>query len=111
MFRRALNCAAVPALAALAVLNAALPAQAEEIPKAPGHRLAGFRHHLALRASPRWPQPRDRRHGSGRRQPEHCPSSHARWMPCHPVHLDPPFGENWIPRSLARLPTTSASNP
>ncbi|MFE4263918.1 hypothetical protein [Streptomyces sp. NPDC056883] len=39
MFRRALNCAVAPALAACAVLYGVSPAAAEEIPLAPGHRL------------------------------------------------------------------------
>ncbi|MFI8103178.1 hypothetical protein [Streptomyces sp. NPDC086023] len=39
MFRRALNCAVVPALMLAAAGSGLHPAQAEEIPKAPGHRL------------------------------------------------------------------------
>ncbi|MCB5183221.1 hypothetical protein [Streptomyces antimicrobicus] len=39
MVRRALNCAVVPALAAFAAMYGTSPAQAEEIPHAPGHRL------------------------------------------------------------------------
>ncbi|MFJ5548796.1 hypothetical protein [Streptomyces sp. NPDC093225] len=39
MFRRALNCAVVPALAVAAALTGAVPAHADGIPNAPGHRL------------------------------------------------------------------------
>lgn len=39
MFRRALNCAVVPVVAAFTVMYGVSPAQADEIPKAPGHRL------------------------------------------------------------------------
>ncbi|WP_030200222.1 hypothetical protein [Streptomyces sp. NRRL S-87] len=39
MFRRALNCAVVPALAVAAALTGAVPARADGIPNAPGHRL------------------------------------------------------------------------
>lgn len=39
MFRRALNRAVVPAVAVFVAIYGVSPAQAEEIPKAPGHRL------------------------------------------------------------------------
>lgn len=39
MFRRSLNCAVLPVVAALTVMYGGSLAQAEEIPKAPGHRL------------------------------------------------------------------------
>lgn len=39
MFRRALNCAAVPALIVFTAMYGISPAQAEGIPQAPGHRL------------------------------------------------------------------------
>ncbi|WP_424214975.1 hypothetical protein ACN20G_24550 [Streptomyces sp. BI20] len=39
MLRKAWNLALVPALAALAIVNGITPAAADEIPKAPGHRL------------------------------------------------------------------------
>lgn len=39
MFRRALNCAVVPALIVFTAMYGISPAQAEAIPQAPGHRL------------------------------------------------------------------------